>query len=65
MKKKNKYSDENIERELNKIFNAGMKNHSLHLDDDSYDEINRQYATKKMFVMITELRDRKDKSKGK
>lgn len=63
MKKKDKYSDESIERGLNKIFNAGMKNHKLHPDDDSYDVINKQYATKKMFLMITKLRDSADNTK--
>lgn len=65
MKKSDKYSDENIERELNKIFKAGMKNHKLHPDDDSYDTINKQNATKKAFIMMTELRDSKEQLKSK
>ena len=59
MKKADKYSDDNIEKELNKIFNAGMKNYKLHPEDDSYDTVSKQNATKKMFVMITKLRDSK------
>lgn len=63
--KKYNYSDENIERELNKIFNAGMKNHKLHPDDDSYDVVNKQDATKKVFCMIQNLKYLPDIYEGK
>lgn len=65
MKKSKKYSDENIERELNKIFNAGMKNHKLHPDDNSYDVVNKQDATKNVFCMIQKLKHLPDIYEGK